>query len=187
MTQITVRLTDDVVERAQRLAQRSGRLVEDLLAETIELSLRPLGAPSNGERPMADWSDQEVLAGVETELPPAEDARLGKLLDEQQAGSLAPADRAELAQLMESYQSGLLRSAGGARGGETEAAGVSQAVSAERIPDQLAPNPRASRHRIIGKTPCGRATVIALQLNNWIAVMVRREWIAAGWHPPVGA
>ncbi len=41
--------------------------------------------------------------------------------------------------------------------------------------------------RIIGKTPCGRATVIALQLNNWIAVMVRREWMAAGWHPPVGA
>ena len=38
--------------------------------------------------------------------------------------------------------------------------------------------------RILGKTPCGRATVVALQLNNVIAVMVRREWVAAGWHPP---
>jgi HNH endonuclease len=38
--------------------------------------------------------------------------------------------------------------------------------------------------RVVGTTTCGRATVIALQLNNWIAVMVRREWIAAGWHPP---
>jgi hypothetical protein len=38
--------------------------------------------------------------------------------------------------------------------------------------------------RILGKTPCGRATVLALQLNNLIAVMVRREWVAAGWHPP---
>jgi hypothetical protein len=38
--------------------------------------------------------------------------------------------------------------------------------------------------QIIGLTPCGRATVIVLQLNNIIAVMVRREWVGAGWHPP---
>ena len=38
--------------------------------------------------------------------------------------------------------------------------------------------------RIIGRTACGRATVIALKLNHVIAVMVRREWVAAGWHPP---
>ncbi|MCB9078925.1 MAG: HNH endonuclease [Anaerolineaceae bacterium] len=37
---------------------------------------------------------------------------------------------------------------------------------------------------IIGRTACGRATVIALNLNNLIAVTVRRNWIAAGWHPP---
>lgn len=40
--------------------------------------------------------------------------------------------------------------------------------------------------RIIGRTACGRATVVALQLNHVIAVMVRREWVAAGWHPPEG-
>jgi HNH endonuclease len=39
--------------------------------------------------------------------------------------------------------------------------------------------------RIIGRTACGRATVMAMQLNHMIAVMVRREWVAAGWHPPV--
>lgn len=37
---------------------------------------------------------------------------------------------------------------------------------------------------VLGLTSCGRATVVALQLNNVIAVMVRREWVAAGWHPP---
>lgn len=37
---------------------------------------------------------------------------------------------------------------------------------------------------IIGRTACGRATVIALNLNNLIAVTVRRNWIKAGWHPP---
>jgi hypothetical protein len=38
--------------------------------------------------------------------------------------------------------------------------------------------------RITGETPCGRATVIALQLNNVVAVTVRRYWVQAGWHSP---
>ena len=38
--------------------------------------------------------------------------------------------------------------------------------------------------RIIGRTICGRATVIALQLNNFVAVTVRHAWVTAGWHPP---
>jgi len=37
---------------------------------------------------------------------------------------------------------------------------------------------------IIGCTACGRATTIALNLNNMVAVTVRRNWITAGWHPP---
>lgn len=37
---------------------------------------------------------------------------------------------------------------------------------------------------ILGRTACGRATVIALNLNNLIAVRVRRHWVMAGWHPP---
>jgi hypothetical protein len=41
--------------------------------------------------------------------------------------------------------------------------------------------------RIQGKTACGRATVIALQLNNIVAVTVRRYWVQAGWHPPRAA
>ncbi|MBZ0294901.1 MAG: HNH endonuclease [Anaerolineae bacterium] len=38
--------------------------------------------------------------------------------------------------------------------------------------------------QIIGVTACGRATVAALQMNNSIAVLVRQQWVAAGWHPP---
>jgi 5-methylcytosine-specific restriction endonuclease McrA len=37
---------------------------------------------------------------------------------------------------------------------------------------------------ILGRTPCGRATVLALRLNNMIAVTVRRQWTSVGWHPP---
>ena len=38
---------------------------------------------------------------------------------------------------------------------------------------------------IEGRTKTGRATVNALQLNNVIAVIVRRAWVSVGWHPPV--
>ena len=38
--------------------------------------------------------------------------------------------------------------------------------------------------QIVGKTAIGRATVNALQLNNFIAVTVREQWVQAGWHPP---
>lgn len=38
---------------------------------------------------------------------------------------------------------------------------------------------------VIGLTPVGRATVIALHLNDDPdALEVRRNWILAGWHPP---
>lgn len=37
---------------------------------------------------------------------------------------------------------------------------------------------------IIGLTACGRATVAALRLNNNLAVIVRQNWVQAGWHPP---
>jgi hypothetical protein len=40
--------------------------------------------------------------------------------------------------------------------------------------------------RLMGLTPCGRATVVALQLNHLLAASVRREWVQAGWQPPQG-
>ena len=38
--------------------------------------------------------------------------------------------------------------------------------------------------RAIGRTASGRATVETLKLNNEIALVVRQNWVAAGWHPP---
>jgi len=37
---------------------------------------------------------------------------------------------------------------------------------------------------IIGITACGRATINALRLNNNLAIIVRKNWVQAGWHPP---
>lgn len=35
-----------------------------------------------------------------------------------------------------------------------------------------------------GLTPIGRATVVALKMNQADVVATRRLWVAVGWHPP---
>jgi 5-methylcytosine-specific restriction endonuclease McrA len=37
---------------------------------------------------------------------------------------------------------------------------------------------------VVGRTPTGRATVLALHLNRSVLVTARRLWVGAGWHPP---
>lgn len=39
---------------------------------------------------------------------------------------------------------------------------------------------------IVGVTAIGRATVVAVQLNNTFLIQARRRWVLAGWHPPSG-
>jgi hypothetical protein len=42
----------------------------------------------------------------------------------------------------------------------------------------------ASGERVIGQTPTGRATIIALNLNRPALVKARQLWTQVGWHPP---
>jgi hypothetical protein len=37
---------------------------------------------------------------------------------------------------------------------------------------------------MVGLTPTGRATIVALQLNRPMLVSARRRWVLVGWHPP---
>lgn len=37
---------------------------------------------------------------------------------------------------------------------------------------------------IVGKTPTGRATIVAVRLNRAEVVEARRGWVIARWHPP---
>ena len=43
---------------------------------------------------------------------------------------------------------------------------------------------RADGMELSGLTVCGRSTISVLSLNNPLAVIVRCNWINAGWHPP---
>ncbi len=43
---------------------------------------------------------------------------------------------------------------------------------------------QAEGAELSGITACGRATINVLSLNNSLAIIVRRNCIKAGWHPP---
>jgi hypothetical protein len=102
--QITVTLPEDVMERAELLARRTGRPVRDLLTETISLSLQPLGTSKCLVEDPRTWSDSDVLDATGAEMQMAEDERLSELLDRQQAGHLTVPERAELGGLLQRYQ-----------------------------------------------------------------------------------
>ncbi len=110
-TEVAITIPEHVYRQAERLAQLTHRPVDELLAEAITLSLAPLDVSSESSLPVEGLSDQEVLDLTNLELPAAQDRRLSRLLDRQQAGKLTDKQRAELISLMQVYQEGLLRKA----------------------------------------------------------------------------
>ncbi len=110
-TQVTVTLPDDIYRRAERLAQLTERPIPDILAETIDLSLRPLGPEDTMGQPVTDLSDADLLVAADAQMDATADRRFSELLDQQQAGQLTDGDRASLLALMQIYQDGLLRKA----------------------------------------------------------------------------
>ncbi|MCI0489474.1 MAG: hypothetical protein L0229_23015 [Blastocatellia bacterium] len=108
---MAITIPEHVYRQAERLAQLTHRPVDELLAEAITLSLAPLDVSSESSLPVEGLSDQEVLDLTNLELPAAQDRRLSRLLDRQQAGKLTDKQRAELISLMQVYQEGLLRKA----------------------------------------------------------------------------
>ena len=108
-TQLTLDLPENLVARAQTIALRAGQSVNDLLAESIELSLKPWGAVVEGD--IQQCGDEEVLKACGLELSTEDDRRLTELLQRQQAETLLVHEQAELASLMQVYQEGLVRKA----------------------------------------------------------------------------
>ena len=110
-TQITLTLTDEIYRRAEHLARLTGRNIADVLSDTLDISLQPLGAELAAGKRVSELSDGEVLIAADFQMELAQDRRFSKLLDKQQAGTLAGDERPELLALMQVYQEGLLRKA----------------------------------------------------------------------------
>jgi hypothetical protein len=108
---ITVSLPDHILKRARLLAKNSRRPVEEILAQTIELSLDPLCDSADSERAITEWTNADVLQATKCRMSRADSRRLSRLLDRQQTGELASEERRELAALVQVYQTLLLRKA----------------------------------------------------------------------------
>ncbi len=108
-TQVTLDLPENLVARAKTIASRAGQSVNDLLAESIELSLKPWGATQEAD--IHEAGDGDVLKACDFELAKEDDQRLSELLQRQQAEALSAGEPAELASLMQVYQEGLVRKA----------------------------------------------------------------------------
>jgi hypothetical protein len=109
-TNVTLSIPDEVLETAQRWANFLGHPVDDLLVETIQSSLLPMGAVVEFNS-VGGWTDAEVLSAAQQDLSPSENSRLSDLLHKQQARDASAAEVRELQELMILYQARLLRKA----------------------------------------------------------------------------
>jgi len=110
-TQVTITIPDQVFDTARQLAQLTQREVAEVLSDTLALALPTLPDNAMMSQSVETLSDAAVLARSSLHLPPAQDARLTELLDDQQADRLTDAGRMELAGLLQTYRVGLLRKA----------------------------------------------------------------------------
>jgi hypothetical protein len=100
-TQITLELPDELYEQAQQWAAITQQDLSATLTDALSLALIPL--PRTNEPPVADLSDEEVLAMTKTRLTPAQGHRLSELLAKQRENELSETERAELQALMHYY------------------------------------------------------------------------------------
>jgi len=110
-TQVVVTLPDEVYRRVERLAHLASRDVADVVADTLALSLLPVGLPDEPVRAVTELPDEDLLELMDLQMPPAQDQRFSRLLQKQQEGQLPDTERSELISLMQLYQDGLLRKA----------------------------------------------------------------------------
>jgi hypothetical protein len=71
--QITFTLSDPVYDRARHLSQVTGRSLQDILADTLDLSLPSLSSPAQIIAPASMLSDQDVLKLADVQLTVSQD------------------------------------------------------------------------------------------------------------------
>ncbi len=100
---ITLDMPLDVAQRAQVVAERTHRRVEDVLVEW-------LGRASN-EMSLEWLPDPDILALSEQQLSDTAQNELSDLLASQREGALLPTERTRLDALLQEYRLGMMQKA----------------------------------------------------------------------------
>ncbi len=109
--EISVKLPNTLYENVSALAQAKKKSVAEIIKNAVRKAV--LEASESIERPLADCSDEEVLALARMKMSAAENQRLSALLGKQREEMITPLERNELEALLRVYQVGNLRKAQG--------------------------------------------------------------------------
>ncbi|MBC7869475.1 MAG: hypothetical protein H7Y09_01440 [Chitinophagaceae bacterium] len=107
-TEITLSIPEHIFQRAQRLADLTGREVLDVLSGAIDRSLPPLVSELDSS-PLESLSDEAIIALADSRMDDAQNTRMSLLQYRQQARSITEEEIAELHMLMDIYNAGQLR------------------------------------------------------------------------------
>lgn len=106
---VTITLPDAVYQRIQRLAEKSGQDIEDVLSDMSGLFtgfLREFDTT-----PVTELSDEEVQALADSHMDTAQNLRFSELQYRQKTGEITQTEARELRRLFEIYKVGELRMA----------------------------------------------------------------------------
>lgn len=99
--QITLTVSDNVWLYAKTVASRNKRRIEEVLSEWLE--------KFSSEIDVEKFSDSEVLALTELQIPPAQQKLLDAFQEKNGEGSLTNDEKKQFDALMEIYEDALLR------------------------------------------------------------------------------
>lgn len=109
--EISLKLPISLYENVSALAEARKKSVAEIIKSAVRKAV--VEASETNERPLADCSDEEVLALARMKMSSAENQRMSALLSKQREEIITPLERNELEALLRVYQAGNLRKAQG--------------------------------------------------------------------------
>ncbi|MGI8468332.1 MAG: hypothetical protein ACR2N3_07755 [Pyrinomonadaceae bacterium] len=107
--EVTLSLPEKVYRDISTVAEKSRRKVADLIVDAAQ---EKYSAQSSG-RPLANYSDEEILALANLQIPKKQSDRHSRLLYKNQAGTLKPEEKKELDFFQQIYGVALSQKADG--------------------------------------------------------------------------
>lgn len=109
--EISVKLPNHLYQGVSHLAKTKKKSVATIIKNAVRKAVSD--EAETRERPLADCSDEEVLALAKMKMSAAENKRMSELLAKQREETITPLERNELDALLRVYQVGNLRKAQG--------------------------------------------------------------------------
>lgn len=116
MIDVTLPLTESLVEDAKRFGNATQRDMIEVLAEALEMMWATIAPLMEVEPPLSTLADEEVLAIANSKMDLEQNQRLGELQAKGKSKDLSAVERTELLALLHVYQTGQLRKSQGANG-----------------------------------------------------------------------